>query len=62
MIEAGRGRSYICAAVLVIVSTLSYGQSGTDDVTADLRLRNPPSARNYMLGNWDILSVLGKRR
>ena len=37
MIEAGRGRSYIYAAVLVIVSTLSYGQSGTDDGSADLR-------------------------
>jgi hypothetical protein len=62
MIETGRSRSYICAAVLVIVSTLSYGQSCTDDGTADLRLRNPPSARNYILANWDSLSVLGKRR
>jgi porin len=53
MIETGCGRSYICAAVLVVVSSLLYGQSGTDDGSADLRLRNPPSVRNYMLGNWD---------
>jgi carbohydrate-selective porin OprB len=53
MIEAGRGRSCICAAVLVIVSTLSYGQSAADDGSVDPRLRNPPSVRNYMLGNWD---------
>ena len=51
MIEVGRRHSSICVAILVVVSTLSYGQSATN-YGADL-LRNPPSVRNYTLGDWD---------
>jgi carbohydrate-selective porin OprB len=52
MIEHGRRLSSICVAILVVVSTLSYGQSATDDGSADL-LRNPPSVRNHMLRESD---------
>src|ERR1700730_3526499 len=52
MIEVGRRHSSICVAILAVVSSLSYGQSATDDGSADL-LRTPPSVRNHMLGDWD---------
>jgi carbohydrate-selective porin OprB len=53
MMEAGGGRIYICATLLVFALTLSFGQSAADYGGADPLLRNPPSVRKYMLGDWD---------
>jgi porin len=53
MMEAAGGLIYICATIFVIASTLSFGQSATDYGGTYPPVRNPPSVRNYMLGDWD---------
>lgn len=52
MIEGGSRDAYICTAVLLLASSLVYGQSAVDAGTADPPPQNPPSAQKYIFGEW----------